>query len=269
MLPVIFKIGSFTVSGYLLFYVLGVIFSATTIYFLAVKERFDKIETINLLIYGFIAMVLGSKIYSAIYNYILKPDFYNKNIDKLFENFFGGGVFYGSLISGIIFLIFYLPKFFKDKEWNITDIAVIGGALGHAFGRLGCFSAGCCYGKVSDLPWAVKFPFLAGRPHPFCNSSVHPTQIYESILNFINFLILYNIYKKKKFNGQVFSLYLINYGIIRIFVEFFRNDGGRGYIIRGNNSYLSLSYPQLISLILIISGIIIYKIRNKSTKKYF
>jgi len=268
MLPVIFKIGSFTVSGYLFFYTLGIIFGTATIYFLSVKEGLDKIETVNFLIYGVIVMYIGSKLYSVIYNYILKPDFYNKNIDKLLKTFLGGGIFYGSFIAGIIFFIFYLPKYFKGKEWNATDIIVIGGALGHAFGRIGCFSAGCCYGKVSNLPWAVKFPFLAGKPHPYCDSFVHPTQIYESILNFINFIFLFYVYKKKKFNGQVFSLYLINYGIVRIFVEFFRNDGGRGYIIRGDNSYLSFSYPQLISLILIISGIILYKIRKKSTKKH-
>jgi len=263
MLPEIFKIGTYTISGYMFFYILGVIFSSLVIFFLSRKENFDKIETINLLIYGFIAMYFGSKLYSVIYNYILNSEYYNNNLDKLLKIFFGGGIFYGGLIAGLIFFYFYLPRYFKGKEWNVLDIVSIGGALGHVFGRLGCFAAGCCYGKVSKLPWAVQFQFLGNKHHPSFNNFVHPTQIYESILNLINFMILFYIYKKKKFNGQIFSFYLINYGIIRIFVEFFRNDGGRGYLIKGSTNLLSLSYPQVISIVLIISGIIIYKIKKK------
>lgn len=259
----IFEIGTYSVSGYLLFFTLGVIFSSLVIFSLSKNENFDAIETINLLIYGFIAMYFGSKLYSVIFNYTLNSEYYNNNIDKLLKKFLDGGIFYGSLIAGLIFFYFYLPRYFKGKEWNMLDIVSIGGALGHVFGRIGCFSAGCCYGKSSGLYWAVQFNFLGNTPHPSCNDFVHPTQIYESILNLMNFIILFYLYKKKKFNGQIFSIYLINYGVIRIFVEFFRNDGGRGYLIKSSNNLLSLSYPQLISIILIISGITIYKVRKK------
>ena len=72
-------------------------------------------------------------------------------------------------------------------------------------------------------------------------------------------MILFLVWRKRKFGGQVFSLYLINYGIIRFLVEFLRNDGGRGYIIKSSSKFLSLSIPQLISVLLIVSGIILYK----------
>ncbi len=265
MLLEIFRIGTFSVSGYLFFYTLGVIFCSLVIFILAGKEKFDKIETINLLIYGFILMFIGSRLYGVIYHYISNPGYYNNNLDKLFNHFLSGGVFYGGLIAGVIFAFFYLPRFYKGKEWNMLDIIAIGGALGHVFGRIGCFMAGCCYGKIVDLPWAVKIQFLADKAHPFYNDFVHPTQIYESILNLINFFVLYYFFKKKKFNGQIIAIYFINYGLIRIFIEFFRNDGGRGYLFKSAQHFLSISYPQLISIFIIILGVIIYKVKKNGS----
>ncbi len=266
MLPEILKIGSFSLSGYSFFYILGIVFSFIVIFILSRIEKFDSIEVLNLLIFGTIFGITGAKLYGLAAVFFNNPGFYLEKPSRLIKAFIenGGGIFYGGIIAMVVFGVFYTRKYFKGDEWKVFDIFVVGGALGHVFGRLGCFSAGCCYGVPTELPWGIKFPFHGGEPHLFSNTFVHPTQIYEAILNLINFLFLLLIWRRKKFDGQILSLYLINYGIIRFIVEFLRNDGGRGYLLEGSSKFSSLSIPQLISVLLIITGIIISNIRKKT-----
>lgn len=262
MLPEILKIGTFTLSGYNFFYILGIVFAFIVIFILSRLEKLDSIEILNYLIFGAISGIAGAKLYGLGIEFFGNPGFYLKEPSELLKSLSSGGVFYGSTIALVPFGLFYTRRYFRGSEWKLFDITVIGGALGHMFGRIGCFSAGCCYGVPTELPWGVKFPFHGGKPHPFSDTFVHPTQLYEAILNLANFLILLLIWRKKKFNGQIFSLYLINYGIIRFIVEFFRNDGGRGYLIESSSKFLSFSIPQLISIILIITGFVLLKKLN-------
>jgi phosphatidylglycerol:prolipoprotein diacylglycerol transferase len=265
MVPEIFKIGNFSVSGYVFFYVLVIIITSLFIFFKAKREKFDPLEIINFLIFGIIAMFLGTKIYGVIYTYITQPSSH-LNLGEIFTNIFSGGVFYGGIIAGLIFVFFYLPAFFKGREWELLDIVAVGGALGQIFGRIGCFMAGCCYGKITDLPWAVQFRHLGDRVHPFAGHYVHPAQLYHAFLNLLNFIFLYFCYRKRKFQGQIFSLYLINYGLIRIVVEMFRNDGGRGYLFKGDNLFFNPSIPQVISLFVILLGIVLFN-KNKKNRE--
>lgn len=264
MLPVIFKIGNYSVSGYLFFYTLGLFVGSLVIFLFSRKEKLDSIEMINYIIFLIISVLLGSKIYSLFYTFLTRPEYYKENLKELFYSFFNGGIFYGGLLFGILFSYFYVKKYFRGDEWRVLDLVGMGAAIGHSIGRLGCFCAGCCYGIPTTLPWGVKFHYLGGKPHPFREIPVHPTQLYESFLNLINFIILLYIYKRKKFNGQVGLLYLINYGIIRFFLEYIRNDGGRGYLIKGSSRLTSLSYPQLISFLIVVISLFIY---NKRLKK--
>jgi phosphatidylglycerol:prolipoprotein diacylglycerol transferase len=137
-------------------------------------------------------------------------------------------------------------------------------ALGHGIGRIGCFCAGCCYGLPTTLPWGVKFPFLGGRDHPYARVFVHPTQIYEAVLDLANFVVLLFLWRKRKFPGQVFSLYLINYGVIRFFLEYLRNDGGRGHLIRGAAPIASFTLPQLLSVIMVVAGIFVWRAKKRT-----
>ena len=266
MLPEITKIGSFTLSGYDFFYILGVLFSFIVIFILSRNEKLDLIEILNFLIFGAISGIAGAKLYGILVVFVDNPGLYLTSPPKLLKSLNRGGIFYGGMIAITIFMILYARRYFKGSEWKVFDITVIGGALGHMFGRLGCFSAGCCYGVPTDLPWGVKFPFQGGKPHPFSDIFVHPTQIYEATLNLLNFLILLVIWRKKKFDGQIISLYLINYGIIRFVIEFLRNDGGRGYLIESSSKFLSFSIPQLISILLVITGFYLYKKLNSKIK---
>lgn len=263
MLPEIFKIGSFSLSGYAFFYFIGFLAGGSVLLFLAKKENLDLVEVLSYFIFFVVFTVLGSKLYGVIYVILKNPSFPITDLSRLWKEFKTGGVFYGGLIAGLVYAYFYIRRFFRGKEWQVADISMVAVALGHMFGRIGCFCAGCCYGKSTDLAWGVIFPTLAGKTHPTGGHMVHPTQIYEAALDLLNFLILLFMWRKRKFTGQVFALYFINYGIIRLLVEFFRNDGARGYIFGGHDQFLSLSLPQLISLILIVSGIIIYRRRSR------
>jgi phosphatidylglycerol:prolipoprotein diacylglycerol transferase len=93
-------------------------------------------------------------------------------------------------------------------------------ALGSVFGRWGCLMNGCCYGRPTTLPWGIQFP----SDHPTWPNHVHPTEIYDSLLNLGLYLFLAWLFRRKKFDGQIFALYLICYAVLRAFVEFYRGD---------------------------------------------
>jgi phosphatidylglycerol:prolipoprotein diacylglycerol transferase len=154
-----------------------------------------------------------------------------------------GMVFHGALIgTSIAIWIFTRTK--KMPLWATFDSLAPSFALGHAFGRIGCFMTGCCYGKVCSLPWAVQFPD-GHTTHP---SHIHPTQIYECLLNLALYGTLAWLFRKRKFDGQVFTAYLLGYAILRFGMEFLRDDG------RGRMWFDSLTSGQGISILLLIGG---------------
>jgi phosphatidylglycerol:prolipoprotein diacylglycerol transferase len=122
-------------------------------------------------------------------------------------------------------------------------------ALGHAIGRIGCFFAGCCYGKESSLPWSVIFN--DENSLAVIGVHLHPTQIYETIGNFLLFTFLKFYGRKKRRTGMIFAVYLIIYSVLRFVVEIFRGD------YRGIQ-YVGLSISQVISMGLFMFGVFIY-----------
>jgi phosphatidylglycerol:prolipoprotein diacylglycerol transferase len=165
-------------------------------------------------------------------------------------------VFQGGLTFGVVFALWYFRRR-KIPTWKAADLVGPALALGHGFGRIGCFSAGCCYGSECAAPWGVVFKNeyahnLTGIP---LNVHVHPVQLYEAALNFLNFGILFLLLRKKKFDGQVFSFYIINYSVIRFVTEYFRGDHpDKAYFIRGATTFSSLSLPQLFCILGVIAG---------------
>lgn len=116
------------------------------------------------------------------------------------------------------------------------------------------------------VPWGIAFHNeyahdLTGVP---IGEKMHPVQIYEAILNFLNFVILFLVLKKKKFDGQVFGLYIMNYSVIRFFTEYFRGDhADRAYLIQGPTPLTSLSYPQVYCVLGLAAGIIFSLLMKK------
>ncbi len=131
----------------------------------------------------------------------------------------GGLVFYGGLIGAIASgLIFVRLK--RQPLWKVADVMAPSIALGYVFGRLGCLMNGCCYGRETQLPWAIHFPLT----HATGGAGVHPTQLYDSLLNLGFYLFLAWLFRRKQFDGQVFVAYLIGYALLRSLVEYFRGD---------------------------------------------
>jgi phosphatidylglycerol:prolipoprotein diacylglycerol transferase len=136
-----------------------------------------------------------------------------------------GGVFSGGLIGGFSAAAWYIRRH-RMPALATSDAFAPGLAFGHALGRVGCFAAGCCYGKPTDHLWGVTFtsPIAqawVGTPlgHP-----LQPTQLFESAVELANFFILMWMLKRKKFDGQVVAAYFILYGVGRYFLEFLRDD---------------------------------------------
>ena len=130
-----------------------------------------------------------------------------------------GFVFYGGFILATLTAVLY-SRVKRLPLAKLVDVLAPSLALGHAFGRLGCFFNGCCYGKACALPWAVKFP----APHVMHGIPVHPTQLYEVFGNLAIFAGLSIFYPRKRFDGQIWWLYVLGYGVLRFLVEFFRGD---------------------------------------------
>ncbi len=154
----------------------------------------------------------------------------------------GGLVFYGGIIGAILTMIWFLRRE-KLSFLPIADALIPSVAIGQFFGRLGCLSAGCCFGKPSGVPWAVHFPRgsmawiqhikegLLDR-HSAELLSIHPTQLYDSGFGLLLFLILLWLHHRKRWHGQVFVWYLLLYPLGRSIIELFRGDQDRGYLFR-------------------------------------
>jgi phosphatidylglycerol:prolipoprotein diacylglycerol transferase len=164
-----------------------------------------------------------------------------------------GLVFYGGLIGSSLGTIIYCRRH-KLNLWRIADIFAPSVVLGHGIGRIGCFMTGCCYGKECSLPWAVHFPL----EHWTRGVGVHPTQLYEAVLNISFYVLLAWIFQRRKFDGQVFAIYLMGYSMIRAFVESFRGDYTEFYL--GG----LLTPGQTVSLIIFIAGVVLWFILNKT-----
>jgi phosphatidylglycerol:prolipoprotein diacylglycerol transferase len=176
------------------------------------------------------------------------------DVFKIWE---GGLVFYGGLISGTIACVIAI-RVKKLPFWKVADVLAPGIALGHAFGRIGCLLNGCCYGRACSAPWAIHFP----ADHETGGAPVHPTQIYEALLNFGLSFALALFFRRRKFDGQVFAVYLVSYAVIRAFVEHFRGDYPPGQI------HFSLTPAQWVSVpILAIGLVLLWKLPRRLAEK--
>ena len=178
-------------------------------------------------------LMLGS-IVGARFVYVTtywQQEFANQPRSEIFMIQHGGLVFYGGLIGATLAGISFLA-WKKLPIWKIADILAPSIALGSVFGRIGCLLNGCCYGYACELPWAIHFP----ADHATGGVAVHPTEIYDALLNMILYLALACGFRRKKFDGQIFALYLLGYAIFRSLAEHFRGDYPTDHIHHGLTS---------------------------------
>ena len=215
-------------------------------------------------IMGLAPWLIGGTIIGARALYVIsywKQDFAGQPLWEIFK-IRSGLVFYGGLIGASLGTLIYTRRY-KLPLWKIADILAPSIALGHAFGRIGCLMTGCCYGRVCSLPWAIHFPHeppLGSDPNTGLIGR-HPTQLYESALNFLLFFGLNWFYPRKKFDGHVFAIYLIAYSILRGVVEMFRGD----YSL---SSYLAgvFTPAQTASIVIFVAGCVLLRVLRRPRK---
>ncbi len=216
----------------------------------------DKIWNLGLII--IFAALVGAKILLFFSDY----SYYSENPREIFSlsTLRSSGVYYGGLLLALGASALYLRRT-RLPMWHVADIAAPGIALGQAIGRLGCLSAGCCYGKPTHLPWGITFTSTYANDNvgvPL-NTPLHPTQIYESLASFLLFLYLTWRLSRRHFTGQIVLEYLAVYASVRFVVEFFRDDE-RGFVFNG-----LLSTSQLIGILTFIGSVALYSyLRRRS-----
>lgn len=233
MHPYLFHIGSFGIGTY------GLMMALAFFTALALAKRQGRLDGLSseavtdLAIAVLIAGVIGSKALMIIVG-LLTP--VGGDGHMAFRDIFtlgmlraGGAVHGGIIAAAIVFFWKLRPKAGLPLR-KTGDSLVPAVALGQAIGRIGCFMAGCCYGTSCELPWAVTFTSpdaqqLSGTP---LFEHIHPVQLYHFGTNLLICGILVLARRKRKFEGQIFSLYFILEGIGRVIVELWRGDLDRG-----------------------------------------
>jgi phosphatidylglycerol:prolipoprotein diacylglycerol transferase len=251
MFPLLFEIPVF---GGIRIYTYGVLVALGFLIGIFWTVHEGKIAGVNpdrildLSFYIILAALVGSRI---LYIFVDWQRYASHPLDilKIWE---GGLVFYGGLIGAILVSIFYLRKY-RLGFLKVADLFMPGVALGHGIGRLGCFAAGCCYGSEAEgFPLAITFPH-----HPYtlapAGIPLYPTQLFESAAELLIFLFLVLLRKRKRFEGQIFLVYLALYSLSRAVLETFRGDSVRGFLIPEQ-----LSTSQFISGGLVVFAIVLY-----------
>lgn len=216
MHPEFIRIGNFAINTY------GVLVATGFLLGLLLAARRARREGLNPALIGdlgvwvIIAGMLGAKLFHVVFFWdeFLKA-WREAGIASLREGF----VFYGGFIAACLTTIVFAWRR-KVPLWQLADIMAPSVALGHVFGRLGCFFNGCCYGRHCYEAWAVNYP--AG--HAMRGIPVHPTQIYEALGNLALFGWLTYRWPRKRFSGEIWWCYVLSYGLLRFAIEFWRGD---------------------------------------------
>lgn len=254
MHSIAFEIGGLTIYWYGILAALGFLAAFWTAAKRAPREGIAPEVILDLAPWLIGGAIVGARLYYVIYYW--NAEFAGKPFSEIFLIRRSGLVWYGGLIGASLATIVFARRR-KLALWKIADIIAPSIALGHVFGRIGCLMTGCCYGRATNLPWAIHFP----ADHWTHGAGVHPTQIYESLLNLLLFFALTWLYRRKRFDGQIFGLYLVGYAILRAFVESFRGD----YAVHYVSGWLTPA--QLISLAILLIGVgLLWKLRGAKSE---
>ncbi len=284
MFPELFKIPytnfSFNTYGFLLAlaFVAGLLVMAR----LATRDGLDKQKVYDLGLWALAASLVGSKALMVITEW---DSYYRDNPRQIFtlDFFRSGGVYYGGFIAAVIASVIVM-RVYKLPWWRTADAFAPGVVIGQAIGRLGCFSAGCCWGKpttswlgvhftdkgheITGVPtivshlndpiqqnvWAERLADLGGLLAPI---HLHPTQLYEAVATLLIFVVLLLMHRRRRFDGQVILAYAMLYSVARFIIEYWRDDP-RGEIF-------DLSTSQFIAVVMFVAALatFIYRLRQK------
>jgi phosphatidylglycerol---prolipoprotein diacylglyceryl transferase len=227
--PFLFQIGSFRLPTYGILLVLAIVAAIYTVVRLGRREGMDTGPLLDLSTWILVVALVGAKVLMIVSQW----GYYRANPGEIFSTstLMAGGVFYGGFLAAVLFAAWYMLAQ-RLPFWKLADIYSPAIVLGQSVGRLGCFAAGCDYGKPTNSSWSVIF--TNPRAHEITGVPLgiplHPAQVYESLANFAIFGILLWRFRGKKYDGQIFLLYLGLYAVARFFLEFLRGDEDRGFV---------------------------------------
>jgi phosphatidylglycerol:prolipoprotein diacylglycerol transferase len=245
---------------------------------LAARDGLNRNRVYDLGLWVLAASLIGSKLLLVITEW----NYYRQNPSQIFtlDFFRSGGVFYGGFIAAVIVSIIVM-KVYQLPWWKTADAFAPGIAIGTTLGRIGCFSAGCCWGKPTTSAIGVHFSErgheITGVPTivahlsdqqmrevwsqqlggMFAAIDLHPTQLYEAFATLAIFCLLFWLRKRRKFDGQIILSYAILYAVARFIIEFWRGDE------RG--SFLGLSTSQFIAVVIFIGSVVLFLLRYRQS----
>jgi phosphatidylglycerol:prolipoprotein diacylglycerol transferase len=252
MHPILFEIGGFPVYTY------GVLLAAAYLLglqFALVRARtrgLDPNRVMDLGIWIIISALVGAKLLLLIVEF----DKYKTNPAELLDLFRSGGVFYGGLIAAVAVALWYLRRH-RMPMWTVTDVFAPGIALGHVIGRMGCLFAGCCFGRQTDVPWAITFhnEYAAQNVGTPLGVPLHPTQLYEAGAELLILVLLLATERRgRTFPGRTFWAYMFLYGVSRFIIEFYRGDPRGTVGMFSTSQFVSLIVVPLSIVMLVILG---------------
>lgn len=261
MHPILIKLGTISISSFNVMVALAIIVG----FFIFFKEANrlglkNKKIILDLFLISVVTGIIGARIQHIIFDGFF--DIYIQKPIAMLYIWKGGLAFYGGVILAFFSIIVYL-SIKKEPVIKYLDAISYSAALGISIGRIGCFLNGCCFGKISNSIFSVVFPpYSDAARNQFNNNIIKslsdtpfpviPTQLYSVIFNFIIFLFMYFIVRKKyKKDGVPIGIWLSLYAVSRFIIEFFRNDS-RGFFFHN-----LISTSQIISIFSIIIGLIL------------
>ena len=244
MYPTLFNIGPLGIHTYGLFVALGFIagFKVLLNYANEIGIPQQKIE--SFVMWVFIFSIAGARLFYVLISFAE----FRYNLFDIFKVWQGGLVFSGGLLAGATAAVVFIKRN-RLPLAKLADASVVALSIGQALGRVGCFFAGCCYGKQCDRWFGVKFPENSLAPSGI---KLIPSQLVSALILALIFLVLSYYYRRKHTGGQVFALYLVLYSLKRFFVEYLRGD------FRGNE-IIGFTPTQVISAVLLVGGIYLWK----------
>ncbi len=229
MHPILFTVGSLHFPTYGAMVVLAILAAICAILRLGRREGLDSGQLLDFSTWLLLVALLGAKVLMVISDW----DYYRQYPGEIFSRstFLAGGVFYGGFIAAVFFAVWYI-RLHHLPFWKVVDVYAPAIALGLGLGRIGCFAAGCDYGKPTTSAWGMVFtdPIahqVAGTP---LNIPLFPTQPIMCLASLSIFAILIWRYPRKSRDGEIFVLYLALYAVARFFIEFLRGDEDRGFV---------------------------------------
>ena len=239
MHPILFEFGNWPVYSYGVLLAVAYLAALQLAVVRARRIGLDGSRVMDLGIYLIISALVGAKLMLVLvdFNYFLAQP------AELLSLVRAGGVFYGGLIAAVAVAL-VLVRRYGLPMWTTADLFAPGIALGHVIGRFGCLLAGCCYGRPTDVPWAVTFtdPVAFSNVGTPLGVPLHPTQLYDAGAEMLIMMLLLATEKKGRvFAGRTFWFYILLYGVSRFIIEFYRGDD-RGAVA-------GLSTSQFISIV--------------------